>query len=81
MRVPCLGQRVPTLRKPSVLPAHTYRLQVIDNEQYSKGERRGSSGGRVSGKIRKADPNKANKSNKKEEVKVFKKEANEDPLM
>ncbi|EME30686.1 transcription initiation factor TFIID subunit D1 [Galdieria sulphuraria] len=79
MRVPCIGQTVPTLRKPSILPAHTYRMQVIDSEQNLKGERRSSSGGRVSGKIKKADP-KANKPNKKGEIKACKKEANSEQV-
>ncbi|GJQ11743.1 hypothetical protein GpartN1_g3534.t1 [Galdieria partita] len=79
MRVPCIGQTVPTLRKPSVLPAHTYRLQVIDSEQYSKGERRTPSSGRGLGKIKKADL-KANKLNRKGEVKPTKKEADSDQV-
>jgi transcription initiation factor TFIID subunit 12 len=68
LRVPFIGQSVPTLKKPSVVPAHIYRMQVIDSEKYSKETRKTSSSGRTPGKTKRTD--KASKSNRKDEWKV-----------
>eukprot|EP00871_Galdieria_phlegrea_P003861 jgi/Galph1/4476/GphlegSOOS_G3175.1 len=73
LRVPCVGQDVPTLRKPTVSSSHLYRMQVIGNEQFSKGERGNKKVMKAIGKNKK-NSEKVEKNNKKMDSKTMKRE-------